>query len=158
MDSHDRKAGASELEPPITQCRRLARDNHPFLLIPATPGERLFVRMSLAPAAVPNPVIMSIVSFGGGTTIRYPSICQLFLASHIGAAGVGHRKTRTLEPLTKSQSQCGAEPNIDKKAPTIFEVRFAFSSAMEGVCSAQVQGTFRGICICPDRRGHGVDL
>src|SRR5262245_26232920 len=82
--------------------------------------------MSLAPAAVPNPVIMSIVSFGGGATIRYPSICQLFLASHIGAAVVGHRKTRTLEPLIKSQSQCGAEPNIDKKAPTISKSAYFF--------------------------------
>src|SRR5262249_49593472 len=30
------------------------RDNHPFFLNPATPGERLFVRMSLAPAAAPT--------------------------------------------------------------------------------------------------------
>jgi len=36
-------------------------DNHPFLMNPATPVERLFVQMSLAPAAVPDP---SPLSFG----------------------------------------------------------------------------------------------
>jgi hypothetical protein len=29
---------------------------------------------------------------------------------------VGRRRTRTLDPLFKSQSQSGPEPNIDKKA------------------------------------------
>jgi hypothetical protein len=43
-----------------------------------------------------------------------------------------------LDPLIKSQSQRGAEPNIDKKAQP-FRSSLAFSSAMEGVCFAQVQ-------------------
>ena len=42
------------------------------------------------------------------------------------------------DPLIKSQSQRGPEPNIDKKAQP-FRGPLAFSSTMEGVCSAQVQ-------------------
>src|SRR5262249_31303025 len=50
------------------------------------------------------------------------------------------RDPRTLDPADfKSQGQSGPEPNIDKKAPNHFEVSLPFSSAMEGVCSAQVQ-------------------
>jgi hypothetical protein len=41
-------------------------------------------------------------------------------------------------PLIKSQVQRGPEPNIDKK-PQPFRGSLAFSSTMEGVCSAQVQ-------------------
>src|SRR5262249_55688046 len=56
MDSHDRKAGASEPETSITQSRRPAPgEQSPVLSESRHPGERLFVRMSLAPAAVPNP-------------------------------------------------------------------------------------------------------
>src|SRR5262245_19335062 len=51
-------------------------------------------------------------------------------------------ETRTLDPLIKSQGQRRAEPNIDKKA-NYFEARLAFSSTMEGVCSAQVQAQNR---------------
>ena len=40
--------------------------------------------------------------------------------------------------LIKSQVQSGPERNIDKKAQ-LFRGPFAFSSTMEGVCSAQVQ-------------------
>jgi hypothetical protein len=44
-------------------------DNHPFLIFePATPGERLFARMSVAPTAVHN--LSGPAEFGGGTTIR----------------------------------------------------------------------------------------
>jgi hypothetical protein len=39
---------------------------------------------------------------------------------------------------TADQIQRGLEPNIDKKAQ-LFRSPLAFSSAMEGVCSAQVQ-------------------
>jgi hypothetical protein len=46
--------------------------------------------------------------------------------------------TLTPDPLIKSQSQRGPEPNIDKKAQP-FRSPLAFSSTMEGVCSAQVQ-------------------
>jgi hypothetical protein len=42
------------------------------------------------------------------------------------------------EPLIKNQGQSGQEPNINKKAQ-LFRSPLAFSSAMEGVCSAQVQ-------------------
>ena len=44
----------------------------------------------------------------------------------------------TPDPLIKSQVQSGPEPNIDKKAQ-LFRGPLAFSSTMEGVCSAQVQ-------------------
>ena len=47
-------------------------------------------------------------------------------------------ETRTPDPLIKSQGQSGPEPNIDKKAQ-LFRRPLAFSSTMEGVCSAQVQ-------------------
>jgi hypothetical protein len=47
-------------------------------------------------------------------------------------------ETRTSKPLIKSQSQRGPERNIDKKAQP-FRSPLAFSSTMEGVCSAQVQ-------------------
>jgi hypothetical protein len=48
------------------------------------------------------------------------------------------RKDRegTPDPLIKSQSQSRPEPNIDKKAQP-FRGSLAFSSTMEGVCSAQ---------------------
>ena len=41
-------------------------------------------------------------------------------------------------PLIKSQSQSGPDRNINKKAQ-LFRSPLAFSSTMEGVCSAQVQ-------------------
>src|SRR4030095_5840632 len=47
-------------------------------------------------------------------------------------------KTRNPDPLIKSQSQSGPERNINKKAQP-FRSPLAFSSRMEGVCSAQVQ-------------------
>jgi hypothetical protein len=50
----------------------------------------------------------------------------------------GPSETRTPDPLIKSQVQSGAEPNIDKKAQA-FRSPLAFSSTMEGVCSAHVQ-------------------
>ena len=48
------------------------------------------------------------------------------------------RLSKRMRPLIKSQSQSGPEPNIDKKAQP-FRGPLAFSSTMEGVCSAQVQ-------------------
>jgi len=50
----------------------------------------------------------------------------------------GPPETRTPDPLIKSQFRRGPEPNIDKKAQP-FRGPLAFSSTMEGVCSAQVQ-------------------
>jgi hypothetical protein len=58
---------------------------------------------------------------------HFPSICQLFSAVDLNS-----------DPLIKSQVQSGPEPNIDKKAQ-LFRGPLAFSSTMEGVCSAQVQ-------------------
>ena len=44
----------------------------------------------------------------------------------------------TPDPLIKSQIQSGPERNINKKAQR-FRGSLAFSSTMEGVCSAQVK-------------------
>jgi hypothetical protein len=48
------------------------------------------------------------------------------------------RSLKGLRPRIKSQVQSGPERNIDKKVQ-LFQSPLAFSSTMEGVCSAQVQ-------------------
>ena len=64
-------------------------DNHPFLSESRQPVERLFVRMSLAPGAVPTPGSSILLSFGGGTTIRDGTICHLLLDRRISVQRVG---------------------------------------------------------------------
>ena len=48
------------------------------------------------------------------------------------------RSLKGLRPPIKSQVQSGTERNINKKVQ-LFRGPLAFSSTMEGVCSAQVQ-------------------
>ena len=130
MDSHDRKAGASEPETPITKCRRPAQDNHPFLLKSRHAGRTALCPNVFSTGSGPNPRLNFPPEFlVVGTTIRCAWICQLFLTVAYWRSGGGHRKTRTLEPLIKSQGQRGLEPNIDKKAQAFSTVaRFFFDN------------------------------
>jgi len=63
------------------------------------------------------------------------------------------RSLKGLRPSIKSQVQSGPERNIEKKVQ-LFRGPLAFSSTMEGVCSAQVQAQNKHSRACVRRGGR----
>ena len=77
----------------------------------------------------PKPSHHVLLSFGWWDHYSLWLDMSTFLNGRILAQRGCHRKTRTLEPLIKSQGQRGLEPNIDKKAQAFSTVaRFFFDN------------------------------
>jgi hypothetical protein len=133
-------------------------DNHPFFFESRYAAENgSLSRNVCSTGSGPKPQFpASLLSFGGGTTIRDKGICQLLLALYSSRGG--SPETRTADTLIKSQGHSGPGPNIDKKAqPFSKPASFFFDNGRCMFCpgsgTKQAQPRTQGLRIGPRLAG-----